>query len=295
MNALQLQITSDELASTLEGYVPALLDGLATAGLFLVSFVLLYWLGKSVVISLTERTLERRGFNQGLISLARSIVSALVLLGAIALAATIAGFGMILVGLSALGGAVVLAVGFAAQDLIANFVAGIFIVKDEPFTVGDTIEWDDNRGIVRDIQLRVTRLETLDNELVTVPNSELANSVLVNSTRNGLLRVSYEFGISYDDDIERARAAIIDEAERVPGALTDPAPSVAVTDLGDSSVVLSGRLWIDPIEHRPPAARTAFVEAVKERFDAEGIDMPYPHAELVGEVGIDERTEMNSA
>lgn len=295
MIPLQLQVGSDDVASTLEGYVPAIIDALATAGLFLVSFAILYWLGKSVLVGLAERSLEARGFKEGLISLTRSTVTILVLLGAVAIAATIAGFGTILVALSALGGAVVLAVGFAAQDLIANFVAGIFIVKDEPFTVGDIIEWDDNHGVVRDIQLRVTQLETLDNELVTVPNSELADSVLVNPTRNGLLRVSYDFGISYDDDIEQARAAIIDEAEQVPGALTEPEPSVAVTDLGDSSVVLTGRFWIDPREHQPAAARTGFIETVKERFDAEGIDMPYPHSELTGEVTVDEQSETGTA
>ncbi|OIB56439.1 mechanosensitive ion channel family protein [Natrialba sp. SSL1] len=276
-------------------YVPALIGAVVTAAIFVVAFVVLYWVGKALLLSLTERSLESRGFNEGLISLARSIVTALILLGSVAIAATVAGFGTILVALSALGGAVVLAVGFAAQDLIANFVAGVFIVKDEPFTIGDIVEWDDNQGVVRDIQLRVTQLETYDNELVTVPNSELADSVVVNPSRNGLLRVSYDFGIGYDDDIGQARSALIEEAEQVPGALAEPEPSVAVTDLGDSAVVLTGRFWIDPAEHRPAAARTAYIEAGKERLDAEGIDMPYPHSQLTGSVTVAERTETETA
>ncbi|WP_049912403.1 mechanosensitive ion channel family protein [Natrialba hulunbeirensis] len=295
MIAQQLPVGSVNSVPSVDEYVPAIIDVVATAAIFAVAFVVLYWVGKALLLSLTERSLESRGFNEGVISLARSIVTVLILLGSVAIAATVAGFGTVLVALSALGGAVVLAVGFAAQDLIANFVAGIFIVKDEPFTIGDIIEWDDNQGVVRDIQLRVTQLESHDNELVTVPNSELADSVVVNPSRNDLLRVSYDFGIGYDDDIEQARAALIEEAEQVPGALTEPEPSVAVTDLGDSAVVLTGRFWIDPAEYRPAAARTAYIEAGKKRLDAEGIDMPYPHSQLTGSVSVAERTETKMA
>ncbi|ADD04246.1 mechanosensitive channel protein MscS [Natrialba magadii ATCC 43099] len=295
MIAQQLPVGSVNSVPSVDEYVPAVIDVVVTAATFVIAFVVLYWAGKALLLSLTERSLESRGFNEGVVSLARSIATALILLGSVAIAATVAGFGTILVALSALGGAVVLAVGFAAQDLIANFVAGIFIVKDEPFTIGDIVEWDDNQGVVRDIQLRVTQLETYDNELVTVPNSELADSVVVNPSRNGLLRVSYDFGIGYDDDIGQARAALIEEAEQVPGALTEPEPSVAVTDLGDSAVVLTGRFWIDPAEHRPAAARTAYIEAGKERLDAEGIDMPYPHSQLTGSVTVDEQAKTTAA
>ena len=289
----QLQVTADGnwLAQTLGGYGPALLEAATTVALFLVSFAIIYWLGKRVLVSLTGRSLESRGFAEGLVGLTKSVVGIVVLVGALALAATIAGFGTVLVAFSALAGALVLAVGFASQDLIANFVAGVFIVKDEPFRVGDTVEWDGNAGVVREIELRVTKLDTVDNELVTVPNAELANSALVNPNGNERLRVSYDFGVSYDVDIAHARDVIADEAKRVVGALPDPAPEVAVADLGDSAVVLSGRLWIDPGEQSPAGVRAAFIEAVKNRFDAEGIDMPYPHSELTGELTVSEQAD----
>lgn len=85
-----------------------------------------------------------------------------------ALAATVAGFGVVLAAFATLAGALALAVGFAAQDLIANFVACVFIIQDEPFEVGDCIEWNGNGGVVREIRLRVTKLDTFDNEPVTV-------------------------------------------------------------------------------------------------------------------------------
>ncbi|GAB7120494.1 hypothetical protein JCM9743_29600 [Natrinema sp. JCM 9743] len=213
---------------------------------------------------------------------------------AVALAATVAGFGVVLAAFATLAGALALAVGFAAQDLIANFVAGVFIIQDEPFSTGDWIEWDSNSGVVREIQLRVTKLDTFDNQLVTVPNSDLASAAVVNNEANDKRRVSVGFGIGYEDDIEQAREAIIDEGSRIEGVFDDPKPTAPVTELGDSAVVLQGRVWIDPKKHSYGAVRARFLEAVKERFDAEGIDMPYPNTELSGGIEVTNADEMEA-
>jgi small-conductance mechanosensitive channel len=267
-------------------YVPPLVSAATTVVLFVVVFAVLYLLGKSVVARAVERGLRHRGFDETLVGLAVSTAVVVTAVVAVALAATVAGFGVVLAAFATLAGALALAVGFAAQDLIANFVAGVFIIQDEPFTVGDWIEWDGNGGVVREIQLRVTRLDTFDNELVTVPNSDLANAAVVNNVANDTRRLSVGFGIGYDDDIEAARDAILDEGSRIDGVLDDPAPSAPVTSLGDSAVVLDGRLWIDPNESSYGAVRAEFVEAVKRRFDAEGIDMPYPNTELSGDISV---------
>lgn len=201
---------------------------------------------------------------------------------AAALAATIAGFGSVLAAFATLGGALTLAIGFAAQDLIANFVAGVFVIKDRTFTVGDWIEWNGNDGVVREIHLRVTKLDTLDNQLMTVPNSDLANAAVINNVANDRRRVSVGFGVEYDEDITRARNAIVEEGARIDGVLAVPEPTAPLVELGDSAVSLSGRVWIDPSESSYPAVRSQFTEAVKHRFDAEGIDIPYPNTELSG-------------
>jgi small-conductance mechanosensitive channel len=267
-------------------YLPGLVSAVTTVVVFVVAFVVVYLLGKAVVSQGVRRALERRGFDETLVDLAVSTAVAITGVFAVALAATIAGFGVVLAAFATLGGALALAVGFAARDLIANFVAGVFIIQDEPFTVGDWIEWGGESGIVREIHLRVTKLDTFDNQLVTVPNADLANAAVVNNVANDRRRVAVEFGIGYADDIEAARAAIVEEAARVDGALDDPEPTAPVTALGDSAVVLSGRLWIDPQEHGYGGVRAQFLEAVKDRFDAEGIDMPYPHTELAGGVEV---------
>lgn len=267
-------------------YVPALLDAIATLVLFIFAFVVIYLLGKYFVGRAVEQTLRRQDVDATLVGLGMSVTVAIVAIVAVALAATIAGFGVVLAAFATLGGALALAVGFAAQDLIANFVAGIFIIQDEPFEVGDWIEWDGNSGVVREIELRVTKLDTFDNQLVTVPNSDLANNAVVNNVANEQRRVSVDFGIGYGDDIEQAREAIIEEGAPIDGVLDEPAPSAPVSALGDSAVVFSGRIWIDPSETSAGATRATFLEAVKKRFEAEGIDMPYPNTELSGALEV---------
>jgi small-conductance mechanosensitive channel len=275
-----------QLGLDLGQYVAPIISAITTVIIFVFVFVVLFALGWFVVTSAVEKSLRRRGFDETIVGLGESVTIAVVAVLAVALAATIAGFGVVLAAFATLAGALALAVGFAAQDLIANFVAGVFILQDEPFTTGDWIEWDGNSGVVREIELRVTKLDTFDNELVTVPNSDLANAAVVNNVANDERRVSVGFGIGYDDDIEQAREAIIDEASEIEAAFDDPAPSAPVVSLGDSAVVLSGRLWIDPREDSYGAVRAEFLEAVKGRFDDEGIDMPYPNTELSGDIEV---------
>lgn len=266
-------------------YVPAIISALTTVVLFVVVFVVLYLLGKFFLARAVESSLKQRDYDETLISLVVSVTVVITAVVAVALAATIAGFGVVLSAFAILAGALALAIGFAAQGLIANFVAGVFIIQDEPFTTGDWIEWNGNSGVVREVQLRVTKLDTFDNELVTVPNSDLANAAVINNVANAQRRVSVDFGIGYDDDIEQARNAILTEGTNIDGVLDEPKPTAPVAELGDSAVVLSGRIWIDPNENSYGAIRAQFVEAIKERFDAEGIDMPYPNTELSG--GLD--------
>ena len=274
------------LGEAVSRYGDALVSFAVTVVVFVVSFVVIYYVARSVLVRVTKRALGARDFSPAVVSLGSSLAGGFALVGAFALAAAVAGFGVILAAFATLAGALALAVGFAAQDLIANFVAGIFILKDKPFDVGDYIEWSGNSGIVRDIQLRVTKLDTFDNELVTVPNNDLANTAVVNPVANDTRRVTFDFGIDYDANIDQARTIILEEGAAVTGVLGDPAPSAPVTGLGDSAVVLNGRVWINPKETGAGSVRAEFVERVKERFDVEGIGMPYPHRQLVGSLDI---------
>ncbi|MFC7154360.1 mechanosensitive ion channel family protein [Halomarina halobia] len=282
----------DSPAAAVETYGGLIGDVVA----FVAAFVVVYLLGRLLLVPLTNRAMRARDFDPTIRSLAENVVGVGVLFAAIAVAFTVAGFGVFLAAFATVGGALALALGFAAQDLLSNFVAGVFILKDRPFEIGDWIEWNGMEGVVEDIDLRVTRVRTFDNERITVPNSELANNALTNPVAYDTLRRTFVFGIGYDDDIGRATRAILEEAAAVEGVLDDPEPSVRVTELGDSAVGLQARFWIaDPSRGDLVGVQSDFVRAVKERLDAEGIDMPYPHRELTGSIDVGGVIEQESA
>jgi len=259
---------------------------------FLVGFVAVYLLGKAVLVPAVKKALNRKGFDKSVRSLADSILGVAVWVLAIGVALTLAGFGGFIAALGVFAGAIALAVGFAAQDLLSNFVSGVFILKDKPFEIGDWIEWSDMSGRVEDIDLRVSRIKTFDNERITVPNSELANNAVTNPVAYDTLRQQFLFGIGYEDDIEQAKAAILEEARGHDEILDDPEPDVRVSELGDSAVGLNARFWISqPGRADFVRIQSELVQAVKQRFDAEGIDMPYPYRQLTGDVGIEGELE----
>jgi small-conductance mechanosensitive channel len=279
------------LQQVIDQYGSALLGFAVKVLIFLLAFFVIYLLARTILVRFVKKALDACGFDRTVRGLGGSIAKAVAFFGALAVAATLIGFGAVLGAFATLLGALSLALGFAAQDMIENFVAGIFILRDKPFQIGDWIEWygdTERTGVVKDIQLRVTKLETFDNELITVPNSELASTAVKNPVANRELRVPFTFGVGYGDDIDQAREIILEEARTVDVIETDPEPNVIVTELGDSAVGLVGRAHItDPSRGKYVNAVSDWVEAVKNRFDAEGIDMPYPYTELTGTLGVE--------
>ncbi|OYR46980.1 MULTISPECIES: mechanosensitive ion channel family protein [unclassified Halorubrum] len=269
------------------GLSAALTGILFSVALFLVGFVGVLLLGKVVLVPAVKRVLRSRGFDEAVLSLGSSVANAVVWVAAIAIGFTMAGYGAFLSAFAVFGGAIALAVGFAAQDLLGNFVAGIFILKDKPFEVGDWIEWDGNAGRVEDIDLRVSRVRTFDNERITVPNGDLANGAVTNPVAYETLRQKFVFGIGYDDDIAQATDIIVEKARAHEEILDDPGVSVRLVELGDSAVGLQSRWWIsDPDRGDFVRVRSEYVTAVKEAFDEAGIDMPYVHRQLTGSVEV---------
>jgi len=254
---------------------------------FVAVFAAIYLVGRVVVQPLVDRVLDARGLDVHARRPLKKITGIVVVFVGISVAFGLAGWGDFLQSLATIGAAATLAIGFAMQDVLKNFVAGVFIYTDRPFRIGDWIEWDGNSGVVEDISFRVTRVRTFDNELLTVPNSQLTDGVIKNPVAKDKLRLQVPFGIGYGDDIETATDILIEEAERHDGILDDPEPSVRLTELGDSSVVLKSRIWIDnPRRADFVKTRGEYTTRVKERFDEEGIDIPYPNRTLGGELSV---------
>jgi len=255
--------------------------------LFLVSFLAVYLLGRLLVQPLVTRVLKARDLDEHARNPLKKVVSVVVLFVAVSVAFGFAEYGNFLTSLATIAAAATLAIGFAMQDVIRNFVAGVFIFTDRPFRIGDWIEFDGESGIVEDISLRVTRVRTFDNELLTVPNSLLTDGVIKNPVEADRLRLKVLFGIGYDDDVEAATDIILEEAAAHDEILDEPEPSVRLTELGDSSVGLQSRVWIaDPSRSDFVRVRGEYVTAVKERFDEADIDIPYPHRTLTGGVEV---------
>lgn len=172
-----------------------------------------------------------------------------------------------------------LAVGFAAQETLANFIAGIVIFLDKPFKVGDWVQFDDSFGQVKRVSFRSTRILTLDGEMVVVPNTQILSNKFSNHSTHPINRVNIPIGIAYKssiDDARRALLALIRDDSRI---VKDPAPEVIVKDLGESSVNLVLRFWIsdESIERR---IGYEYTEKAKKALDAANIDIPFPHLQL---------------
>ena len=172
-----------------------------------------------------------------------------------------------------------LALSFAAQDTIANLISGVAIIIDRPFKEGDWIAVGDMHASVAKIRLRTTTLTTFDNETVVVPNKQLAQERVVNFTLTPNARVRVSVGIAYKEDIQGAREVILSTLEGDARILPDPAPSVVVTDLGDSSVNLQLRFWTeDP--NQKYGLMWEYTEKCKQALDQADIEIPFPHLQL---------------
>ena len=254
---------------------------------FLIAFLVVYVLGTVVLLPIFDRVMDARGLDAHAKRPLRKLTWFVIVFLGVTVAFGFAGFENFLQSLATIAAAATLAIGFAMQDVIRNFVAGVFIFTDRPFRIGDWIEWDGHSGIVEDISLRVTRVRTFDNELLTVPNGDLSDGVIKNPVANDRLRLRVPFGIGYDDDVPRAMEIIHATAADHPDILTEPEPTVRLTELGDSAVVLQSRIWIaDPSRSDFTRIRGEYVADVKERFDAEGIEFPFPQRDLSGTVEL---------
>jgi small conductance mechanosensitive channel len=173
-----------------------------------------------------------------------------------------------------------IALGFAAQDAVANVISGFLIFWDEPFQVGSWVQVEGQFGQVSDITLRTTRIRTNQNTYVVIPNRSIIDTMLENYTKHGELRVDVPVGIAYKESIADARAAILARiGDHLDWVRKDPAPDVVATDLGDSSVNLLVRVWIDDAAARP-RTQFAVIEQSKLALDEAGIEIPFPHLQL---------------
>ncbi|ATA67872.1 mechanosensitive ion channel protein [Capnocytophaga cynodegmi] len=170
------------------------------------------------------------------------------------------------------------AIGLALQGSLSNFAGGIMILIFKPFKVGDNIEAKGERGTVKRIGLVSTTLNKFNNEEVIIPNGPLFGDSIINYTREDKRRVKVLVGIGYNSDLQKAKEILLDIAKSDKRAFEEPAPSVFVEELADSSVNISVRFWCNNDDYWDCYFNA--IESVKTRFDAEGIEIPFPQRVL---------------
>ncbi len=167
-------------------------------------------------------------------------------------------------------------VGFALQDVSRNLIAGVLLLLQQPFDIGDIIEVQGYLGQVEDVTLRSTELRTLDGRLVLIPNADVFTSSLVNYTRTPRRRIELDVGVAYDSDLDKVRELALAAVKDLPGALDDPEPLVWFHTFNESSIDFTLYFWIDTHKTDIFEAKSLALEAVKKAFEREGIEIPYP-------------------
>ncbi|MBA6412784.1 mechanosensitive ion channel [Parahaliea sp. F7430] len=248
-------------------------------GVKVIIALLIFVIGRVVVralVGMVENLMRKRGVDEVLVRFITSIMRWILLLFVII--AALSQLGIDTTSLIAVVGAAGLAVGLALQGSLSNFAAGVLLIIFRPFTKGNFVEAGGAMGVIDSIGIFTTTMTTTDNKEVTVPNGAIISNNITNYSARPTRRVDMTFSISYDDDIRKAKQIlqeIIAADERV---LPEPAPVIVLSELGSSSVNFLVRPWVKSSDYWPLLWATT--EAVKTRFDAEGISIPYPQMDV---------------
>ena len=229
-----------------------------------------------IIGNLIKKVLRKSGTDEMLVGFLGNITYG-VLLVAVVLAA-VDTLGVNVTSLMAILGAAGLAVGLALKDSLGNFAAGVMIIIFRPFKIGDYVDAGGAAGTIDEIGLFATLMHTPDNKRIIVPNGAIINGNITNVSALPTRRVDLVFGIGYDDNIGQARdiiQALLNADERV---LDDPAPTITVGELGDSSVNLNVRPWVNAEDYW--GLYFDLLENVKLRFDEAGISIPFPQQDV---------------
>lgn len=282
------------LLQTEPGPVPDELTGLEAFALratgFLLGFVVVLLIGLGVVEPLMSRLIRRRNRNNPTIEEAITrYIRLVVLVVAVFVALSAAGYTDVVSNSAIVIAALTLGLGIAGQNVVGSLVSGTALVVDPEFNVGDYIEWADGEGEVTSITLRVTRVETPDGGLVTIPNTRLTDDPIVKPFQGNDARTVEHVEIAYESDAETALRLLREITADLDGVLDDPPPRAGVDELGDDGVVLRVEFWVEDPRWELLPVRSAFARAVTDRFERAGIEVsPSTKRDLEGHVRIDE-------
>ena len=258
----------DNIITMLQAQGIKLLGGILVLaiGLFLTHWIMKFLTRKD---SFTKIEPTLKGFLQNLLKLVLYIIT--ILTAANVMGIPLTSFVTILASAG-------VAASLAMQGVLSNFVGGITILLLKPFKAMDYIKIGDTEGTVQSIGLFYTELTTPDNRHISLPNSSLTNTAIVNFTREGTRRLDVEFGVSYDADMERVKQTLLSAVQETRGIIDSPSPIIKLTACGDSSLTFMIRVWCKNADYWD--VNWDLLENGKRALDREGIEIPYPQMDV---------------
>jgi small-conductance mechanosensitive channel len=170
------------------------------------------------------------------------------------------------------------AIGFASQTSVSNIISGIFLISEKPFMIGDVVEVDGKLGSIVAIDLLSVKLKTFDGQSIRVPNETMIKNDVTNLTKYDIRRAQFVVGVAYKEDVRKVLEILKEIAQNIPGGLKDPEPLIQLDSFGDSSVNINFGVWTQT--SNVINLKTQLMLAVKERFDKDGIEIPFPHLSI---------------
>ncbi|MCH9687488.1 MAG: mechanosensitive ion channel family protein [Deltaproteobacteria bacterium] len=263
------------MEETLKGLVPLLLDyGVRVIGVLLglwIAFRLARWVETRII-----KGLEKRNFDQALTLFFGSIVRWVLIIAAVL--ACLSVFGIETTSFAAILGAAGLAVGLAFQGTLGNFSAGVMLLTFRPFKIGDLIKVADQLGVVAEIGLFTTSIDTLDHRRVIIPNGTVIGGTIENLTHNAKRRVDIDVGVDYGEDLDKVRELLEAAAAGIPGRDSEEGHQVILLKLNDSSIDWQVRVWCSTDDYWD--VWDATVLAIKKALDKGGISIPFPQMDV---------------
>jgi small conductance mechanosensitive channel len=241
--------------------------------------IAIFYVGKLVVgliVRGMRKVMRRQEVDKTLETFVCNLVR--IILMVVVIIAAIGQVGIQTTSFIAIFGAAGLAVGLALQGSLSNFAAGVLIVLFRPYKVGDFVEAAGIAGVVEQVQILTTILKTGDNKQIIVPNGQIMDSIITNYSANDKRRVDMVVGVSYDDDLDKVRSTIEELVAADERILAEPACTIAVSALADSSVNFVVRPWVNTADYW--GVMFDLTEAIKKRFDKEGISFPFPQQDV---------------
>jgi small conductance mechanosensitive channel len=267
---MDLNAEVDHLVQASQAWIPMVMQYGSKVLLALLTLCVGWWLINKVTANL-QKLLALRHIDlalQGFIGSLANIILKILLIVSVA-----SMIGVETTSFVAAIGAAGLAIGLALQGSLANFAGGVLILLFRPFRIGDWIEAQGVSGTVDSIQIFHTVLRTGDNRTVILPNGNLSNGIITNTNRQPTRKITYDIGVDYDADLQKAREILLDLAKD-PRVLQTPAPEAVVAALGDSSITVSLRIWVNTQDF---GGVTNMLNAeIRDRLRADGIDIPFP-------------------